>query len=184
MKKTQSTKEHTHICRRQLFLLFLTAVFLICASVYIGINWDNLFQKNKNGNLLEMDPNAADMVGGEQRGPTDTAGGLTIQLPGYDKLRLIDGRQIHAALENPESNPCYFIFTIQLESGAVLFRSKLVPPGKAISAPMLTKKLDPGHYPATIRIETFSLDSQTPMNGANIKTVLIAPDTDQKGDIT
>ena len=38
----------------------------------------------------------------------------------------------------------------------------------------LSKPLAAGEYPATIKITTVALDGETPLNGANVETVLIA----------
>ncbi len=98
-----------------------------------------------------------------------------IVIPGYGEILLdADTRDVMLILPNPSGNPCYFRFSILLkESGEVIYTSGLVPPGKAIGELRLKRALSEGNYPATIQIETFSLDeSHTPMNGANVETVL------------
>ena len=79
------------------------------------------------------------------------------------------------ALMNPEGNPCYFKFELVLkDSGETIFESKYVKPGDCIYDVHLNKPLAKGEYPATIKISTISLDGETPLNGANVETVLIA----------
>jgi hypothetical protein len=79
------------------------------------------------------------------------------------------------ALMNPEGNPCYFKFEIVLkDTGETIYESQYVPPGKTISDVTLTRPLSEGEYNATIKISTVALDQQTPLNGANVETVLIA----------
>lgn len=98
-----------------------------------------------------------------------------IVIPGYGEILLeANTRDVMLILPNPAGNPCYFRFSILLrESGEVIYTSGLVPPGKAIEALRLKKALEAGSYPATIQIETFSLDdSHSPMNGANVEVVL------------
>lgn len=98
-----------------------------------------------------------------------------IVIPGYGDILLeADTRDVMLILPNPASNPCYFRFTIILEeSGETIYSSGLVPPGKAIQSPKLKRAFPQGDYHAVIRIETFSLDeTRTPMNGANVETVL------------
>ena len=77
-------------------------------------------------------------------------------------------------LLNPEENPCYFSFELILdETGESLFTSKMVEPGKAIQEETLSRALEAGEYDATIKISTYSLDTNTQMNGANVKTKLL-----------
>ena len=77
------------------------------------------------------------------------------------------------ALLNPEGNPCYFTFELVLkDSGETLYKSKMVPPGKAITKITLSRALPAGEYNATIKITTASLENGGAMNGANVETVL------------
>ena len=74
---------------------------------------------------------------------------------------------------NAEGNPCYFTFQLVLkDSGEVLYESKQVPPGEAITTATLSKALDAGEYAAELRITTASIVDLSPMNGANMETVL------------
>lgn len=77
------------------------------------------------------------------------------------------------AFSNPEGNPCYFTFQLVLkDSGEVLYESKQVPPGEAITTATFSKALDAGEYAAELRITTASIVDLSPMNGANMETVL------------
>ena len=70
---------------------------------------------------------------------------------------------------------CYFKFEIVLkDSDETIFESKYVKPGDCIYDVHLNKPLAEGEYPATIKISTISLDGETPLNGANVETLLIA----------
>lgn len=98
-----------------------------------------------------------------------------IVIPGYGEILLdADTRDVMLILPNPSGNPCYFRFSILLKDGnEEIYTSGLVPPGKAIEKLRLNRKLEKGNYPAIIQIETFSMDGTlTPMNGANVETVL------------
>jgi hypothetical protein len=59
------------------------------------------------------------------------------------------------------------------ETGESLYKSKLVPPGKAITEITMARALSAGQYEATIKISTTSLEDGSAMNGANVETVLI-----------
>lgn len=106
---------------------------------------------------------------------SDAATSDQIVVPGYGEILLeADTRKVMLTLPNYAGNPCYFRFSIVLkDSGEAIYTSGLVPPGKAIEKLTLKRALPSGNYPAIIQIETFSLDaSYTPMNGANVETVL------------
>ena len=106
---------------------------------------------------------------------SDAASADQIVIPGYGEILLeADTRDVMLILPNYASNPCYFRFSILLkDSGEVIYTSGLVPPGKATQELTLKRAVSSGNYPAIIQIETFSLDkSHTPMNGANVETVL------------
>jgi hypothetical protein len=85
-----------------------------------------------------------------------------------------DQQTVTVALLNPEGNPCYFTFEIVLkDTGESIYKSKLVPPGKAITKINMSRALSEGEYGATIKITTTSLTDGSAMNGANVETVLI-----------
>ena len=119
-----------------------------------------------------IDPNAGD-------GVTITEGPKkadSIKIPGYPSITIAaDTPNVRMALLNPEGNPCYFKFEIVLkDTGETIYESQYVPAGKTINDVTLTHGLSKGEHPATIKITTIALDQKTPLNGANVETVLIA----------
>ena len=101
--------------------------------------------------------------------------GKGIQIPGYGAIPVPAGEDtVSLVLLNPEGNPCYFTFALELkDTGEILYESALVPPGQAIAEVTFSRVLDPGEYPLVIRISTTSLADGSAMNGANIETVLV-----------
>jgi hypothetical protein len=98
-----------------------------------------------------------------------------IKIPGYPSIALPkDKETVNVALVNPEGNPCYFTFEIVLkDTGESLYKSKLVPPGKAITEITMARALEAGEYNAIIKITTTSVADGSAMNGANVETLLI-----------
>ena len=119
--------------------------------------------------------NAGDWNGEQLPDKTDDAPAVGIKIPGYPSITLPkDQKTVNVALLNPEGNPCYFTFEIVLkDTGESIYKSKLVPPGKAITEITMSKALPAGEYDATIKITTTSLADGSAMNGANVETVLI-----------
>lgn len=111
----------------------------------------------KNGQKLKTDPNH-------------------IALPGYDEIRMEAGSDTaYVALYNPESNPCYFKFIIkEKKSDEVIYESKMIPPGNAITEVKFNKRFSKGTYDITIAINTYDLKEKNELNGGDMDTQLIA----------
>ena len=107
--------------------------------------------------------------------PPDGSGNAgEIALPGYEKIRLpANTQKVGIVLPNPTGNPCHFRFTMILsETGEILYRSGLIPPGMAVTEITLTRALEVGNYKLTIQIEATDVNDGAPMNGANMQVDL------------
>ena len=127
----------------------------------------------KNVNLTLQEGSVMGLVGINGAGKTTLlrliSGVLTPKLGEI----LIDGQSVgeeeaRRALFFLPDDPYYTIYT----TGESLYKSKLVPPGKAITEITMSKALSAGQYEATIKITTTSLEDGSAMNGANVETVL------------
>ena len=178
-------KDGITIQKKHIVIAVVIIILLLLAGIFIGANWSNWFgdqqpdttqsQVEDDSNpSLDIDPNAGEYTG-EQ--PEDKSGEqVGIKIPGYPSITIAkDTTDVKMSLLNPEGNPCYFKFTIVLkDTGETIFESKYVPPGQSITDVTLTRPLAEGEYNATIQISTIALDQETPLNGANVETVLIA----------
>lgn len=75
-------------------------------------------------------------------------------------------------LQNPEGNPCYFTFQIELQDGTQLYQSSHVPPGSEIRKVTLSQPLEKGTYTAYVTILTNEINTGTPMNSAKTKITI------------
>ena len=179
-----SEKKGITLTKEQLIIGGVIIVLLIAGGIILGVNWSKWFGGKKIGESslpdssshsgIELDEKAGQYTGEK---PKDKGGEQSgIKIPGYPSITIAKDKQdVQMALMNPEGNPCYFKFEIVLkDSGKTIFESKYVKPGDCIYDVHLNKPLAAGEYPATIKISTISLDSETPLNGANVETVLIA----------
>jgi hypothetical protein len=179
-----SEKKGITLTKKQLIIGGIIIVLLIAGGIILGVNWNKWFKDNDSSSSaaessstssgIELDEKAGQYTGEK---PKDKGGEQTgIKIPGYPSITIAKDKQdVQMALMNPEGNPCYFKFEIVLkDSGKTIFESKYVKPGDCIYDVHLNKPLAAGEYPATIKISTISLDSETPLNGANVETVLIA----------
>ena len=169
------------ISKKTLIVTLIVLLLLVVGTVTVALNWNNWFGSAQDGSSssqtgdLDIDENAGDWNGAKLPDKTDDAPAAGIKIPGYPSITLPkDQKTVNVALLNPEGNPCYFTFEIVLKStGESLYKSKLVPPGKAITEITMSKALPAGEYNATIKITTTSLADGSAMNGANVETVLI-----------
>ena len=99
--------------------------------------------------------------------------GENVAIPGYEELDFAAGKAEQAVnLKNPPENACDFVLTLTLEDGEALWTGKALSPGEAFTRITLTRALDAGDYPATLRYECFSLGDGTPLNGSEIRLTL------------
>lgn len=178
--KYEKNSQSVTLSRKTLIILLIIILLLIAGGITLGFNWNNWFGNQPTDAPTasqgepDIDPNAGDWKGDEL--PDKTGGeAVGIKIPGYPSITLpANQKDVTVAFLNPEGNPCYFTFELVLkDTGETLYKSKLVPPGQAITSIILSRALDVGEYDATIKISTTSLADQSPMNGANVETVLI-----------
>lgn len=160
--------------RKKKLMAAAAALLLLLAGIGIGLGAAEWFGRKNDVQLKpEVDPDAEVVTEQEEESEEKREG---IEIPGYPSLFINAGEnEVSAILENPDGNPCYFVFELILSSsGESLYRSGLIPPGHAISGFSISRSLEAGEYDAVLRISTYSLeDGVTPMNGADMKTVLV-----------
>lgn len=94
-----------------------------------------------------------------------------ILIPGFETLRVKAGQtEQQVMFRNPEENNCNFRIILLLEDGQVIWTSELIPPGKTLTSIELNRKLEAGKYPhAIMKYECFTVEDDTPLNGAEIR---------------
>jgi len=99
--------------------------------------------------------------------------GENIAIPGYEKLDFAAGKTALAVnLKNPAENACTFVLTLTLEGGETLWTGKALSPGEAFTRITLLKSLAVGVYAATLRYNCYTLQDNTPLNGAEIRLTI------------
>ena len=98
----------------------------------------------------------------------------SIAIPGYEGFNLEAGTKKQSiALNNPESNTCFFLISLYLEDGTLLWQSEYLAPGEKSKAMELNQKLEPGTYKAVLRYDCFRMNQElSPLNGAETKLTL------------
>ena len=99
--------------------------------------------------------------------------GENIAIPGYEKLNFAAGKTAQTVnLKNPPENACTFVLALTLEDGETLWTGKALSPGEVFTRITLNRALDAGEYPATLHYDCFSLNDNTPLNGAEVKLTI------------
>ncbi|WP_455721541.1 hypothetical protein [Agathobacter sp.] len=99
-----------------------------------------------------------------------------ISVPGYEKLQLkADTKKQKVYLTNPKGNNCYFVMSLILEDGTVIWKSDYLEPGMAFDRIELEKPLEAGTYEnVTLRYDCYALSDKSELNGSAIKIELEA----------
>ncbi len=190
VNENENQKKGIVISRKTIVIIAVLFLLLLAGGVAVGLNLANkkegsgetqggsvetVAQTDSSKPDIELDENAGAYTGELPKDKSNDSA-VGIKIPGYPSITIAkDTQDVKMALLNPEGNPCYFKFVIALkENDETLFESKYVKPGDCIYDVHLAKPLAAGEHPAVIKISTISLDSGTPLNGANVETVLIA----------
>lgn len=147
----------------QMIVAAVLAVSMIAGGVALGVV---LGRREADKSNSPFDDSAIDHNWVPPTGTTANQDGIV--LPGYAYLIFPAGeKKVEILLPNPTGNPCHFQYDMMLvETGEVLYRSKLIAPGKAVPKIELARPLTEGTYTLRITINTYSLaDGVTPMNG-------------------
>ena len=121
--------------------------------------------------VLEEPAVAYQMPGGVKNEESDE-----ILVPGFGTITMdADSTTVHAALANPEGNPCYFKYQIRLsDTGEQIYESGWLEPGTAVTEWDISEKLPEGEYPVQILVQTASLENyKEEMNQGVVNAALV-----------
>jgi len=105
--------------------------------------------------------------------------GESINIPGYEALTFkADSRLQKVYLPNPKENAAYFVMTLTLEDGEMLWTGKELYPGEAFTQIALTRSFKAGEYAAKLHYDCFSVSDNEPLNGAEVKLNLTVHETE------
>ena len=99
--------------------------------------------------------------------------GENIAIPGYEKLSFAAGKTAQTVnLKNPAENACTFVLSLTLDDGTALWTGEALKPGEAFTRITLTKVLDAGNCWSQLHYDCYSLEDNTPLNGAEIQLTI------------
>lgn len=154
---------------RRVLLWALSVCVAAAVALTVGLHWNRWFgDPVRTEGVVWSDRMQDDDSADAARNPE------TIAIPGFTAMTLTAGEtRQQVSLHNPEDNEAYFRISLILPDGTLLWRSEFIEPGKGVREITLNEPLAAGEYPdTTVRYECFSLDDQSPLNGAVSKTTL------------
>lgn len=159
------------IRRRALFYMFWIALLMICAVVLMNcLNDDGNGNRDNDAWLPQID----DGIYIDDSGFSEASEQKQITIQGFTDWTIPAGQtdSLPIILENPDGNPCYFSFSIELQDGTKLYESAHVPPGTLLSNITINKALEKGDYKASVYITTAELGTGAPMNAARTEIMI------------
>lgn len=155
-------KRNAVICG--LIALLLLAVIAVCAVL--------LSRTEQSAGGMKLEKNTVSWEQ-EMKSANEAA---DIQIPYYSDIYMQGGSdEIEMYLVNPKENDCYFTYTLILkENSEQIYQSGLIEPGQAVDLVKLERKIESGEYALNMRIDTYTLETETPLNNAIVSTKLIA----------
>lgn len=129
--------------KKKYLITGIIILMVLCAGVGIGTILSRKGDRIDDSQGVTLDKSAE---GYEEEGDTPEEQ-ESIRFPGYPEITIDAGREdIPIVLTNPETNPCYFQFSISLDGGDPIYESEWVKPGDAIREFDLTTAIEPGDY--------------------------------------
>lgn len=159
--------------------MIISAILSVCLLVVIGglvyyIN-DLNYQSETTIATPDIDPNARDYTVEENESAVVEPGKMSIS--GYSKATIpANQTNVPLLLRNPEINTgkVYFSYDLVLDStGEVLYSSKMVPAGQAITNITIKRPLPPGVYATTVVWRSYLINENLKEgNSVNMKLEL------------
>ena len=163
--------------QRRLILIPILLLFLLLLIVGIGTA---LFVTDSPVNPSNWVPIIDDGIGLEEEETTQAQSG-TIDFTCFTSWTIPAGQsnnvRINPTLTNPEGNRVYITFEVRLaDTGEVLYRSDMVPPGESLRRISLNRPLEAGDHNVVLQMYTNEMETGAKMNGYKMYFVIHAVD--------
>lgn len=114
------------------------------------------------------------VTGSTEYNPEEITENPDMAVPGYEKLELVAGKKRqNVYLHNPEGNTCYFVMSLILEDGTVIWKSDYLEPGMAFDRIELSQALEKGNYEnVTLQYDCYSIVDKRELNGSAVTVTL------------
>lgn len=95
----------------------------------------------------------------------------SISIPGTSGIALVSNTTTQTVdFYNPQENQCYFVISLYLSDGTMIYKSDYIEPGERITEIELLQKLKRGIYKnCTLNYDCFTLTNKSRLNGSTIK---------------
>ena len=146
-------------------IIVLTVIIIIllclrCCNNTASDNTENLPERDTS----ETTNQGLDFV------PADDESKHSIQIPAMTGMYLKAG-QLEQTVDfyNPKDNNCFFVLSLYLSDGTLIYKSDMLAPSEHITDITLSQELQRGLYRnCRLVYNCYSLDGKTPLNGSNV----------------
>lgn len=149
----------------------IIAIALIAVILLLFFIFRSCSTQTENSDPLELDPSAVDFTDNKT-----VATAHSIEIPGYESMTMQAEKQAQSVLfRNPQNNSCYFVVSLFLPDGTLIYKSGLIEPGKAIYDISLLQTVSAGTYSDCIlQYSCYRMDdTRKQLNGARTHLTLI-----------
>ena len=176
MRKNVSSKNKRDT-RKKDTIIAITFLLAVVIGMFIAILYGNgVFSgAGYSGGDRKVDIETGKVIKSEKKyDASEISEKENISVPGYEKLEFkADSTKQKVYLTNPKDNTCYFILSLVLEDGTVIWKSDYLEPGAAFDRIELDKPLEAGNYEnVTLKYECYTLADKRELNGSASKIEL------------
>lgn len=158
----------------------LTTLIVLAAAAIIVVNFVSDKEPAADDKLAQLviDPNVGNKAKEDVEATPAPTAEPGVVISGWGTLTLPAGvTEVNTSLPNSIKNEGLYYLTYELrlkDTEEVLFTTGLIPPGLYCNAVTLSRALEPGEYPAVLRVQPYRISDQTPTsNNADLETLLI-----------
>ena len=177
MGNAASTGKQRKDTRKQDTIVSIVFLSVVVIGILLALLYSSGILENLTAHTgdRKVDSSTGKVVTGiTEYNPDELTENPDISVPGYEKLELVAGqKKQNVYLNNPDENTCYFVMSLILEDGTIIWKSDYLEPGRAFDRIELNQPLEKGSYGnVTLQYDCYSTVDQRELNGSAVTITL------------
>lgn len=177
MNNTASQRKRNKDTRKQDTIVSIVFLSVVVIGILLALLYSSGILENLTAPAgdRKVDSRTGKVVTGINRIQSDEIReNPDISVPGYEKLELVAGKKKqNVYLNNPNENTCYFVMSLILEDGTIIWKSDYLEPGMAFDRIELNQPLEKGNYEnVTLKYNCYSIVDKRELNGSAVTVTL------------
>lgn len=173
MNNTASQRKRNKDTRKQDTIVSIVFLSVVVIGILLALLYSSGILENLTAPAgdRKVDSRTGKVVTGINRIQSDEIReNPDISVPGYEKLELVAGKKKqNVYLNNPNENTCYFVMSLILEDGTIIWKSDYLEPGMAFDRIELNQPLEKGNYEnVTLKYNCYSIVDKRELNGSAV----------------